>query len=226
MPPEVRNERIEMVPVSKLTAHPANPRQGDVGAIMESIRVNGFIGALVAQLDTGYVLAGNHTLQAARNLDIHDVPVIWVDLTDDAAERFLLAHNRTSDLATYDNAALADLLKGIADTDAGFDGTGYDGDALDLIITDLSSPLDLGGASEPDTTGDTADTPEPAAAPESEPEPEGMETIRFRVTTSEAQEIRAGVADLIETGTFDTNGAALRYCVSRGLYQQGMGTGQ
>ena len=129
----------EIVAVSKLHLHPDNPRQGDVGAIVESIEANGWYGTLVAQKSTGRVLAGNHRLQAAQALDMKEVPVYWVDVEDNEAQRILLAHNRTSDLATYDDNILADLLKDMAlNQENGLTGTGYDGDDLDDLLADIS----------------------------------------------------------------------------------------
>lgn len=140
--PRIINGPSENVPVARLREHPANPRQGDVGAVSESIEANGFFGALVVQRSTGYVLAGNHRLKAARALGMDTVPVFYVDVDDEAAMRILLADNRTSDLGDYDRAGLAQLLEHLNSTDAGLAGTGYDGDALDDLLTDLglSSP--------------------------------------------------------------------------------------
>jgi hypothetical protein len=137
--PTIINDAHELVPVGKLTTHPANPRQGDIGAVAASIDAHGFYGALVVQRSTGHVLAGNHRLLAARQLKMKRVPVVWVDVDDEQATRILLADNRTSDLGTYDNAALADLLKTLATTDRGLDGIGYDGDDLDALLLDLGS---------------------------------------------------------------------------------------
>ena len=128
----------EMVAVTKLTIHPNNPRQGDIGAIVESIEKNGWYGTLVAQKSTGRVLAGNHRLQAAQALGMEEVPVYWVDVDDTEAQRILLADNRTSDLASYDDNILADLLKDMALNGAGLEGTGYDGDDLDDLLADIS----------------------------------------------------------------------------------------
>ena len=128
----------EMVAVTKLTIHPNNPRQGDIGAIVESIDKNGWYGTLVAQRTTGRVLAGNHRLQAAQALGMTEVPVYWVDVDDEEAQRILLADNRTSDLASYDDNILADLLKDMVINGAGLEGTGYDGDDLDDLLADIS----------------------------------------------------------------------------------------
>lgn len=134
---KIINEATELVPVQDLTPHPKNPRQGDVGAIHQSIEANGFYGVVIAQKSTGRVLAGNHRLLAAKHAGAKTVPVTWVDVDDATALRILIADNRTNDLASYDNAALAELLQGVL-ADAGtLEGTGYDGDALDELLYSL-----------------------------------------------------------------------------------------
>lgn len=129
----------EQVPVGDLKQHPDNPRQGDIGAIVESIRTNGWYGTVIAQKSTGHVLAGNHRLEAARQLGIETVPVVWLDVDDDRARRILLVDNRTNDLAAYDDRALAELLTEMAGDPEQLLGTGYDGDALDQLLADLDS---------------------------------------------------------------------------------------
>lgn len=135
---------IRKTPVTALNIHPDNPRQGDIGAIIQSIEANGWYGTLVAQVSTGNVLAGNHRLQAAIHCGLDRVPVHWVDVDDDTARRILIADNRTSDLASYDDAFLAELLGSIATSEEGLLGTGWDGDDLDLLLQDLDMPAKLG----------------------------------------------------------------------------------
>ena len=143
------NEELESVALAKLKPHPRNPRQGDVGAIHQSIEANGFYGAVVAQKSTGHVLAGNHRLLAAKHANAEEVPVMWVDVDDATALRILLADNRTNDLASYDDGALAELLQGIMQDAGTLDGTGYDGDALDELLAGLHVP-DFGPGTEDD----------------------------------------------------------------------------
>lgn len=128
---------IRSTPIADLTLHPDNPRHGDIGAIMQSIEQNGFVGVLVAQCSSGHVITGNHRMQAAANLGFTKLKVEWKDCSDEEALRLLLADNRTSDLATNDDVVVADLLMALAESEAGFDGTGYDGDDLDDIIAAL-----------------------------------------------------------------------------------------
>ncbi len=148
LPPPVVWERAELTALDKLTAHPRNPRQGDIGAICESIQANGFVGAIVAQLSTGFILSGNHSAQAARQLGIHAVPVVWVDVDDEAALRFLLAANKASDLATYDQAELSALLLELHASPDGLKGTLFDDDELEELRKNLDEPLRFGSEKE------------------------------------------------------------------------------
>lgn len=137
-----RKPGIRRTPIADLALHPQNPRQGDIGAIAESIDTNGWFGTVVAQVSTGHVLAGNHRVQAAAHLGMDKVPVHWVDVDDEHALRILLADNRASDLADNDDHYLADLLTALVATEDGLAGTGYDADDLDLLLQDNALSLD------------------------------------------------------------------------------------
>ena len=76
-----------------------------------------------------------------------EVPVYWVDVDDATARRILLADNRTNDLATYDDAVLAELLTALAEDDDLL-GSGYDGDDLDDLLADIAGDIDNKYASQ------------------------------------------------------------------------------
>lgn len=58
-------QEYRVIPLSERPPrHPRNRREGDVGAIVELIRVNGFVGAAIVQESTGYCVAGNHRTDA------------------------------------------------------------------------------------------------------------------------------------------------------------------
>jgi hypothetical protein len=132
--PEISDLSIE---ITAVTTHPRNIRQGDVGAICQSLAAHGQYRPIVVQRSTGHVLAGNHTLAAARSLGWSHIAATYVECDDEQALRILLVDNRANDLATYDDTALSDLLQELAATDLGLDGTLFDGDALDELIRDL-----------------------------------------------------------------------------------------
>jgi hypothetical protein len=148
--------QVELVPLRKLSLHPRNPRQGDVGAIHQSIEEHGFYGALVVQRSTGYVLAGNHRLQAAQHHGAKKVPVIWVDVSDEQALRILLADNRATDLAHYDSPGLAELLQELAEG-PGLEGTLYSGDDLDELLASMQLPSDEDWMDHFEDQGDTSE---------------------------------------------------------------------
>jgi ParB-like chromosome segregation protein Spo0J len=132
-------QSYESVKLSALSLHPDNPRQGDVGVIHESIKENGFYGALIVQKSSMRILAGNHRVQAAKAAGMTEVPAIVLDVDDATAQRILLVDNRSNDLASYDEAALAGLLLSMDD----LAGTGYTLDDLDALRAKLDEPLVL-----------------------------------------------------------------------------------
>lgn len=137
------------VPVDSLTTYHRNPRRGDTRAIAASLDINGQYRPITVNIGTHTgryreVLAGNHTLAAARELGWATIAATFVDVDDTAATRIVLADNRTSDLATYDTPALGALLTDLA---GDYDGTGYDPNDVDAIanaLADLDPKLPTG----------------------------------------------------------------------------------
>lgn len=127
--------KIERVPVESLNLHPRNARQVNVLIIAASLTENAQYAPLVVQLSTNYVLAGNHTLKAARSLDWPDIDVVYVDVDDERAAKIMLSANRTADLADYDDRLLLELLADLPD----LDGTGYDAGDLAALEAALAA---------------------------------------------------------------------------------------
>lgn len=124
---------VENVSIETLELHPDNPRQGDIGAITTSISENGWFGTIVAQVSTRRVLAGNHRLQAAKIAGLTTIPVFWVDCDDTQAQKILLADNRMSDLASWDEPYLADMLT-LLSQQGEIAGTGFDVQDIEDIL--------------------------------------------------------------------------------------------
>jgi hypothetical protein len=158
----IANDSVDLgVPIGKLDCHPENPRTGDLDAISQSLERHGFYGVVVAQKSTGFVLAGNHRLIAARAAGLTKLDVAWLDCDDDEARRILLADNRSTDLAAYDSQKLSELLARLESSAEGLKGTLYDmGETAEQMMTYaeahredvltyghtlLSYPLDLHG---------------------------------------------------------------------------------
>lgn len=141
-----------LVPVDQLRPYSRNPRRGRVDVLTDSLRENGQYRPVVANQRTGEVLAGNHTLAAALELGWTEIATTWVDVDDETAARIVLIDNRASDLAGYDDQALADLLASLPS----LTGTGYDEQAFAEL---LASTEDRPALTDPDDVPDTPADP-------------------------------------------------------------------
>lgn len=151
----VVSQQFEIVPIDSVRPHPRNPRAGDTAIIRDSIDINGWYGAIIVQESTGYILAGNHRYKAALQNGATMIPSIRISVTDEEAVRILLADNRTSDVATYDEELLSNFLSELSMTPLGLQGTGFDDNALAEMLHELSSAE--GNEVAPDQSNQLAD---------------------------------------------------------------------
>lgn len=133
----ILNQQTALEPIDAVTPHPKNPRRGDTEAIQASVQELGFYGVVIAQRSTGHILAGNHRYLAAQAAGASEIPVTWLDVTDEQALKILLADNRTSDRATYDDEALAALLREMLETTSDLTALGFTGDDINRALKAL-----------------------------------------------------------------------------------------
>jgi ParB-like chromosome segregation protein Spo0J len=145
-PEAIPQEYDPAVPLGRLTPHPANPNQGDSGLIGELLAANGFAGAVLAQKSTGLLIDGEHRWIAAGQQGMATIPVLWLDVDDDARDRLLASLNEATRRGRNDESKLVALLEGLAATPRGLAGAAFDGDDLDKLIADLNRPLQLDDA--------------------------------------------------------------------------------
>ena len=219
------------VPITDLTPHPDNARQGNTDLIAQSLEHNGQYRPLVVQASTGHVLAGNHTLAAAHTLGWEHVSAQYIDVDDTAARKILLADNKTSDEATYDEDLLAQLLADLNETE----GTGFTADEADDLILALSEPDPAqesfladpapepegqGRAPEPAPTGEgeeehqepqSHDEQAPAPAPLPEPQPVAEMILAFTPDDrSEAAQLISSARQALNEDNLKTTEIILR----------------
>lgn len=123
-----------VVPIDGLVPYGRNPRRGNVDLIVESLEVHGQYRPIVVRAGSNEVLAGNHTLQAAKQFGWERITVTFVDVDDDTAARIVLVDNRANDVAGSDDAVLAELL----DDMPNLPGTGYDDAAVAALLDRVS----------------------------------------------------------------------------------------
>ena len=137
---EYLNSGLVNVDINSLKAHPDNPRDGNVFLIKESIKSNGFYGALIVQKSTDYILKGNHTFQALKELGYEKVPVIRIDVGDSRARKILVADNKSSDLSKWNSQKLGKLIN---DLDGDLDGILIDDSAISILMDSLIDSLEV-----------------------------------------------------------------------------------
>jgi ParB-like chromosome segregation protein Spo0J len=132
------------VPIDGLSPYGNNPRRGNVDVIVESLQRHGQYRPIVVRAKTFEVLAGNHTLAAARQLGWSEIAATFVDVTDDEAARIVLVDNRAADLGAYDDEILTELLSSLPD----LEGTGYDPDDLAFLQALGDKHAEAGGLAD------------------------------------------------------------------------------
>lgn len=128
-----------LVPIADLKPYPGNPRQGDVGRLMNSLTEHGQFRPIVANRRTRHILAGNHLTQAAARLGWAEIAVSWVDVDEEGERRIVIVDNRASDLSSYDTQALASALTGVP-AGALERGTGFTLEDLDDLLNGRGRP--------------------------------------------------------------------------------------
>ena len=134
MKANIQTGNIQSVAISSLTPYPTNPRRGDIDAIASSLTAHGQYRPIVVQASTKFVLAGNHTLKAAKKLGWKKIKAVLVEVDEDTAKKIVLADNRLTDLAGYNEPLLKSLLQALPE----LDGTGFtqsEVETLDRLIS-------------------------------------------------------------------------------------------
>jgi site-specific DNA-methyltransferase (adenine-specific) len=145
--------------VDDLRPLPGNPRRGDVAAVARSLHAFGQRKPIVARRD-GTVIAGNHTLAAAKSLGWDRIAVVRVDDDDATAKAYSLADNRTAELGGYDEAELATLIGEVQDADVELlAATGWTDADLDALLAKMEPEVLPTALSDPD------DVPQMGAKP-------------------------------------------------------------
>jgi hypothetical protein len=149
------------VEIKSLVDWPGNPKDHDIGAIVESMRENGVYGALRCQLSTRRILAGHGTREALRRLKVRRVNVLWIDCDDATGARIVAADNRLSELGGYNDAALLDYLRTLQESN-NLKGTGYDADDVTTLYEHVHGEYE-NGERDRDAEGDDDDDDEKAS---------------------------------------------------------------
>lgn len=144
------------VPVDDLVEWGENPRHGDDQSVRVSLATFGQVVPIVFKVedDIRKVFAGNTRLRAARDLGwSHIAAVDGAHLDADQVRAFALADNRTSELGTFDDAVLLEVIQAVQAASAELvAATGYSPDDIEalLAVTDPEPIPSLDDGMDPD----------------------------------------------------------------------------
>lgn len=136
--------KTETVQIKDLNYYYKNPRRGDIEAIANSLKTHGQYKTICVNKGTKTgrpleILAGNHTIKAARTLGWETIQATIIDVDEEAAAKIVIADNRTSDLAENDPAILIDLIESLTD----LDGTGWTNEELEELAETIQATTNL-----------------------------------------------------------------------------------
>lgn len=152
--------RTELVPITSVTRHPDNARKGDTARIEASLRAHGQYAPVVVHEPTGYIVKGNNTHRVLADvMGRSEIMATFISCSEAQARAILVADNRSSDDATYDETSLLALLEQ-TERDGLLASTGWS--QADMV--ELTASLqDLGAEMEdPDPFDDDEPDPVPS----------------------------------------------------------------
>jgi ParB-like chromosome segregation protein Spo0J len=140
--PRPRGLAIEYLPIGQLRVNQRNPRRHSnrqIEQLAHSMEVFGF--NVPVLIDRFYnVIAGHARLLACALAGVEHVPVIRLEhLTPAQAKAFSIADNRITEISTWDDRLLAEILEELAalDLDFNIEATGFSMGEIDLRIESL-----------------------------------------------------------------------------------------
>jgi len=146
---------VKNVDIDSIKPYKNNPRNNDdaVEATANSIKEFGWQQPIVVDND-GVIIVGHTRLKAAKKLGLKQVPIVVAEnLTDEQANAYRLADNKTGELADWDFDLLDDELSDIPNID--MNQFGFD-EPEDVDIDELTfDPGETTGNKEYLSWGDT-----------------------------------------------------------------------
>lgn len=138
----IHQDLVKMaVPISSLQHLEGNPRVGDIAAIKSSLEEFGQLKPIVVfdnKDDTYTIIAGNHTVYAAKELGWEEIAaVIESDMDIKKATAFALIDNQVSEMGHTDTELLTEMIIDVTDVYPNvFEGVGWDDFEIAAMYSD------------------------------------------------------------------------------------------
>ncbi|MBC8418755.1 MAG: ParB N-terminal domain-containing protein [Desulfobacterales bacterium] len=134
----------EAVDITELVENPRNPNKHpdkQIALLAKIIRHQGWRQPITVSKRSGFIVKGHGRLQAAKVLNVEQVPVEYQDYLTEAAEYAdLIADNRIAELAEPDALMIDELLKDVMFEDFDLELTGFTDE--DLLLNDSDEMME------------------------------------------------------------------------------------
>ena len=137
--------KIETVDIELLKLDPKNARKHNdknLDAIKGSLQKFGQQKPIVID-EFNIIIAGNGLFQAAKELGYRTITIVRTNLKGRELTAYGLADNRTTDLSTWDDDILGELLHDLRENDFDLTSIGFDTTELDNILNEGQDDLDF-----------------------------------------------------------------------------------
>ena len=134
--------KVQKFSISEIKQDPRNARlhsDRNLFAIKTSLRKFGQQKPIV--IDNEYVIkAGNGTFQAAKELGWSEIDAVVTELTEEQANAYAIADNRSGELAGWDPKALESLVEDLGTSEYNISDLGFTEEELEKLISPIYNP--------------------------------------------------------------------------------------
>lgn len=187
------------ISIDSVRQHPDNSRKHRMDKLMQSLTTHGQRSLIVVQKSTGFIVKGNGTWAAAKQLGWSQIAASIQDMDDTEALGFLVDDNRASDLATYEkDQHLASLQKLMA---LGAQGTLFTEDDIADLEEELRplaelQPKATNAAGVHELAGGDAAAKQAEREAKSDSDTERLKDVRFPLTLADHALFMERIRDL------------------------------
>ncbi len=147
----VTAKKIELWPIDRLVPYARNARthsDEQIAQIAASIVEFGFNNAVLVDTKAG-IIAGHGRVLAARKLGLERVPVVVLDhLTETQKRAYILADNRASDAAGWNDEILRKELEELKDADVDLSVLGFSDEDVASLLAEVAPEAAASGENE------------------------------------------------------------------------------
>lgn len=126
--------KIEYLSIDKLIPYAHNPRfnSAAIEPVKKSIEYFGFIDPIIVRRSDNMIISGHTRIKSAMKIGLKEVPVIFVDMSENDAKLYNLADNKLGELAQWDISGLSSICADLKELDVDISLAGFDLSPNDL----------------------------------------------------------------------------------------------